>query len=106
MELGSYSDQSKSTFSLVDEDHTFANSVRFTLNQDPRVTFCGYSIPHPSDNRVNIRVQTTGDPAREVLKDGCQDLMLMCQHVRSTFDNAMTDFKRTQTNTEQEMDTK
>ncbi|XP_028217426.1 DNA-directed RNA polymerases I and III subunit RPAC2-like isoform X3 [Glycine soja] len=60
MELGSYSDQSKSTFSLVDEDHTFANSVRFTLNQDPRVTFCGYSIPHPSDNRVNIRVQTTG----------------------------------------------
>ncbi|XP_014626892.1 DNA-directed RNA polymerases I and III subunit RPAC2-like isoform X1 [Glycine soja] len=123
MELGSYSDQSKSTFSLVDEDHTFANSVRFTLNQElvvwiflcysldlfiifPRVTFCGYSIPHPSDNRVNIRVQTTGDPAREVLKDGCQDLMLMCQHVRSTFDNAMTDFKRTQTNTEQEMDTK
>nr|XP_025655688.1 DNA-directed RNA polymerases I and III subunit RPAC2 isoform X5 [Arachis hypogaea] len=65
MEHGSHSDQSKSTFSLADEDHTFANSMRFTLNQDnvscsPRVTFCGYSIPHPSDNRVNIRVQTTG----------------------------------------------
>ncbi|KAK7381110.1 hypothetical protein VNO78_33634 [Psophocarpus tetragonolobus] len=98
MELGSYSDQSKSTFSLVDEDHTFANSVRFTLNQDPRVSFCGYSIPHPSDNRVNIRVQTTGDPAKEVLKDGCQDLMLMCQHVRSTFANAVSDFKGTQQN--------
>lgn len=27
----------------------------------PRVSFCGYSIPHPSDNRVNIRVQTTGN---------------------------------------------
>lgn len=26
----------------------------------PRVSFCGYSIPHPSDARVNIRVQTTG----------------------------------------------
>ncbi|RHN82082.1 putative DNA-directed RNA polymerase, RBP11-like dimerization domain-containing protein [Medicago truncatula] len=51
MEHGSYSDLSKSTFSLM--DHTFANSVRFTLNQDPRVTFCGYSIPHPSENRVN-----------------------------------------------------
>ena len=34
MEHGSYSDQSKSTFSLADEDHTFANSVRFTLNQE------------------------------------------------------------------------
>ncbi|RZB54056.1 DNA-directed RNA polymerases I and III subunit RPAC2-like [Glycine soja] len=93
MEHGSYTDQSKSTFSLVDEDHTFANAVRFTLNQDPRVSFCGYSIPHPSDNRVNIRVQTTGDPSREVLKDACQDLMLMCQHVRSTFDKAVSDFK-------------
>ncbi|AES77837.1 putative DNA-directed RNA polymerase [Medicago truncatula] len=93
MEHGSYSDLSKSTFSLVDEDHTFANSVRFILNQDPRVTFCGYSIPHPSENRVNVRVQTTGDPASEVLKDGCQDLMLMCQHVRSTFGKAVNDFK-------------
>ncbi|KAK4286556.1 hypothetical protein QN277_003097 [Acacia crassicarpa] len=97
MELGSYSDQSKSTFSLADEDHTLANAVRFTLNQDPRVTFCGYSIPHPSDNRVNIRVQTTGDPAREVLKDACQDLMLMCQHVRSTFDKSVNDFKMSKT---------
>ena len=26
----------------------------------PRVAFCGYSIPHPADNKVNIRVQTTG----------------------------------------------
>ncbi|RYQ99794.1 hypothetical protein Ahy_B07g087800 isoform B [Arachis hypogaea] len=97
MEHGSHSDQSKSTFSLADEDHTFANSMRFTLNQDPRVTFCGYSIPHPSDNRVNIRVQTTGDPAREVLKDACQDLMLICQHVRSTFDKAISDFKKSET---------
>ncbi|XP_071922430.1 uncharacterized protein [Coffea arabica] len=108
MEHGSYHDQSKATFSLADEDHTLANSLRFTLNQElvvslslstnsygtfPRVTFCGYSIPHPSDARVNIRVQTTGDAAREVLKDSCQDLMLMCQHVRSTFDQAVLDFK-------------
>ncbi|PNY08202.1 DNA-directed RNA polymerases I, II, and III subunit RPABC1 [Trifolium pratense] len=63
----------------------------------PRVTFCGYSIPHPSENRVNVRVQTTGDPACEVLKDGCQDLMLMCQHVRSTFEKAVNDFKTSKT---------
>ncbi|KAK7266755.1 hypothetical protein RIF29_19409 [Crotalaria pallida] len=105
MEHGTFSDQSKSTFSFADEDHTFANSVRFTLNQDPRVTFCGYSIPHPSDNRVNIRVQTTGDPAREVLKDGCQDLMLMCQHVRSTFDKAVIDFKIAEAKKEKEKET-
>ncbi|CAA3026598.1 DNA-directed RNA polymerases I and III subunit RPAC2 [Olea europaea subsp. europaea] len=76
-----------------DEDHTLANSLRFTLSQDPRVTFCGYSIPHPSDARVNIRVQTTGDAASEVLKDSCQDLMLICQHVKNTFDQAVVEFK-------------
>jgi len=36
---------------------------------------------------------SVGDPASEVLKDGCQDLMLMCQHVRSTFGKAVDDFK-------------
>lgn len=96
MEHGSFQDQSQATFSLTDEDHTLANSVRYILNQDPRVTFCGYSIPHPSDTRVNIRVQTTGDPSREVLKDSCQDLMLVCQHVRGTFDQAVMEFKSKQ----------
>ncbi|GLT37671.1 hypothetical protein SLA2020_119750 [Shorea laevis] len=95
MEHGTLTDHSSATFSLTEEDHTLANAVRFTLNQDPRVTFCGYSIPHPSDARVNIRVQTTGDPAREVLKDACQDLMLMCRHVSSTFDKAVDEFKIT-----------
>ncbi|KAL0442556.1 UNVERIFIED_CONTAM: hypothetical protein Slati_1978300 [Sesamum latifolium] len=84
MEHGSFQDQSQATFSFTDEDHTLANSLRYTLNQD---------IPHPADARVNIRVQTTGDPAREVLKDSCQDLMLICQHVRSTFDQAVMEFK-------------
>ncbi|KAL8092230.1 uncharacterized protein LOC141693828 [Apium graveolens] len=92
MELGKVEDPSASTFSLTEEDHTLANSLRFALNQDPRVTFSGYSIPHPSEARVNIRVQTTGVPASEVLRDSCQDLMLMCQHIRGTFNQAVLDF--------------
>ncbi|KAF8015706.1 hypothetical protein BT93_H1280 [Corymbia citriodora subsp. variegata] len=91
MEHTSFGDQRNATFSLAEEDHTLANALRFTLNQDPRVIICGYSIPHPSEARVNVRVQTTGDPAREVLKDACQDLMLMCQHIRGTFNKAVND---------------
>ncbi|XP_022970382.1 DNA-directed RNA polymerases I and III subunit RPAC2-like [Cucurbita maxima] len=60
-----------------------------------KVTFCGYNISHPSDDRVNIRVQTTCDPAREVLKDACQNFMVVCHHVRNTFDKAVLDFKPT-----------
>lgn len=34
-----------------------------------------------------------GDPAREVFRDGCQELMLMNRHVRSVFDKAVAKFK-------------
>lgn len=34
MEHGSFNDQSSGTFSLTDEDHTLANALRFTLNQE------------------------------------------------------------------------
>lgn len=34
MEHGAFGDQSKATFSLTEEDHTLANAVRFTLNQE------------------------------------------------------------------------
>ena len=32
----------------------------YMLLCSPRVEFCGYSVPHPSENRVNLRIQTTG----------------------------------------------
>ncbi|GFP88309.1 DNA-directed RNA polymerases i and iii subunit rpc19 [Phtheirospermum japonicum] len=86
-EHGEKDDPTQSTFSLTDEDHTLANSLRYILNQD---------IPHPADAQVNLRVQTTGDTAREVLIDSCQDLMLVCQHVRSTVDQAVMVFKSKQ----------
>ncbi|CAE6019877.1 unnamed protein product [Arabidopsis lyrata] len=93
MEHGSFTNDSHASFTLSEEDHTLANAVRFVLNQDPRVTVAAYTIPHPSLEQVNIRVQTTGDPAREVFKDACQELMQMNRHVRSVFDKAVTEYK-------------
>ncbi|KAJ8452649.1 hypothetical protein Cgig2_004985 [Carnegiea gigantea] len=93
MEHGSYKNPSASTISIAEEDHTLANSLRLVLNKDPRVISCGYSIPHPSEACVNISVQTTGDPASEVLKDSCQNLIYMCEHVRRTFDDVVAKFK-------------
>ena len=26
----------------------------------PNVVFCGYSVPHPSENKINLRIQTNG----------------------------------------------
>lgn len=61
------------------EDHTLGNALRYVIMkkyvqhfgsvklrastltlQSPDVEFCGYSIPHPSDPKMNIRIQTYG----------------------------------------------
>ena len=46
------------TYLLQNENATLANPLRNMLMKDPRVTFAGYAVPHPSEQRVNIRVQT------------------------------------------------
>ncbi|KAJ3352100.1 DNA-directed RNA polymerases I and III subunit RPAC2, partial [Entophlyctis luteolus] len=55
---GDYDDPSAVTFVLRDEDHTLGNSLRYLLMKNPRVSFCGYSLPHPSEYKVNLRIQT------------------------------------------------
>ena len=61
---------SEATFALAGEDHTLGNALRYMLNRQPVVAFAGYSVPHPSDDLVNVRVQTTGTvTATQALRD-------------------------------------
>lgn len=48
------------TFSIKDEDHTIGNALRWVIMKNPNVTFCGYSIPHPSEFKIHFRIQTDG----------------------------------------------
>lgn len=60
------------TFQIHDEDHTLGNALRYIImkkfvnlylagvNDSPDVEFCGYSIPHPSEPKLNLRIQTYG----------------------------------------------
>jgi DNA-directed RNA polymerases I and III subunit RPAC2 len=63
------------TFCLGDEDHTIGNALRHILIQNSSVQFAGYSVPHPSEPIVHIRVQTV--PTKQTQKD----------HEQQTFDN-------------------
>ncbi|KAI8846580.1 putative DNA-directed RNA polymerase subunit [Chytridium lagenaria] len=81
-----YDDPSSKTFVIRDEDHTLGNSLRYVIMKNPNVNFCGYSIPHPSEYKINIRIQTNGDiTASEALQKGLDDLVDMLEHVRATF---------------------
>lgn len=79
------SDPTCLTFVLRDEDHTLGNALRYMLTKNPQVKFCGYSIPHPSENIMNIRVETFGAPATDVFRQGLLDLREVAAHLRSTF---------------------
>ncbi|XP_069749416.1 DNA-directed RNA polymerases I and III subunit RPAC2 isoform X2 [Narcine bancroftii] len=53
-------DDTSVTFILHDEDHTLGNSLRYMIMKNPEVEFCGYSITHPSESKINFRIQTRG----------------------------------------------
>ena len=82
------------TFTLKDEDHTIGNAVRYMLNKNPQVSLAGYSVPHPMETSVNVRVQTTGEvTATAAMRDALLDIVSVCDHVHDTFDAAVEDFK-------------
>ncbi|XP_054025569.1 DNA-directed RNA polymerases I and III subunit RPAC2 [Dryobates pubescens] len=75
------------TFVLHDEDHTLGNSLRYMVMKNPDVEFCGYCITHPSESKINFRIQTRGAlPAVEPFRKGLTDLLGVCQHVLNTFE--------------------
>lgn len=79
-------DGTSASFQIANEDHTLGNVLRYIIMKNPEVEFCGYSIPHPSEDFLNIRIQTYGDiTAVDALKKGLQDMMDMCDVVEEKF---------------------
>ena len=79
-------DGMSASFRITDEDHTLGNALRYMIMKNPEVEFCGYSIPHPSENFLHIRIQTYGKmTAVEALHKGLADLMDLCDAVEDLF---------------------
>lgn len=104
---GAVSDTSK-TFVFEGEDHTLGNALRHILMREcvssaiaagagahrwpglarplsPSVQFCGYSVPHPQETKMNLRVQTTGKDANEALRNALNTFIDVCEHVDAVF---------------------
>jgi len=86
-------EESCATFILHDEDHTMGNSIRYALMKRKEVEFAGYSIPHPLENAINIRVQTTGTPATKAVEGALNDLQAMGNHILTTFNGAVSEYQ-------------
>ncbi|KAK0512702.1 hypothetical protein JMJ35_004719 [Cladonia borealis] len=85
------------SFEFEAEDHTLGNALRYMIMKNPQVELCGYSIPHPSEAKMNIRIQTyEGTTVYDVLEKGFDDLMGLCDVVTEKFTGARDDFNARQ----------
>ena len=85
------------TFILGDEDHTLGNALRHVIMQTASTEFCGYSVPHPSEPFVHVRVQTDGSQtASAMLKKGLTELSSACTVMEDAFDKSMEEFEAQQ----------
>ena len=80
----------EATYALEDEDHTLGNCLRFQLNKNPAVALAGYSVPHPMERKVNVRVQTIAPMTTDgAMRDALLDVVSVCEHVTETFEDAL-----------------
>ncbi|KAJ9574589.1 hypothetical protein L9F63_008216, partial [Diploptera punctata] len=81
------------TFVFKEGGHTIGNALRCIITRYPDVVFCGYTVPHPSENNMHFRIKTTGPPAVDILRRGIEDLEKLCDHTLSTFQEEMNVYK-------------
>ncbi|KAI1168535.1 DNA-directed RNA polymerase [Nemania serpens] len=74
------------SFEFLKEGHTLGNALRFIIMKNPDVEFCAYAIPHPSEDKMNLRIQTYDTTtATAALEKGLQDLEDLCDVVSEEF---------------------
>ncbi|PGH04770.1 hypothetical protein AJ79_06992 [Helicocarpus griseus UAMH5409] len=85
--------ETAASFQFDREDHTLGNALRYVIMKNPEVEFCGYTMPHPSEAKMNLRIQTFDSTnVFAVLEKGFDDLMDLCDVVTETFVEAKNSF--------------
>ncbi|KAK1826948.1 hypothetical protein QBC39DRAFT_363222 [Podospora conica] len=85
------------SFEFLNEGHTLGNALRYVIMKNPDVEFCAYAIPHPSEPKMNVRIQTyEGTTAIEALEKGLRDIQELCDVVSDKFVAARDEFKAQQ----------
>ncbi|OTB20678.1 hypothetical protein K445DRAFT_52141 [Daldinia sp. EC12] len=80
------SSETAASFEFLKEGHTLGNALRYIIMKNPDVEFCAYAIPHPSEDKMNLRIQTYDTTtAAAALAKGLQDLEDLCDVVADEF---------------------
>ncbi|KAK2732079.1 DNA-directed RNA polymerase i and iii 14 kda polypeptide [Colletotrichum kahawae] len=82
------------SFEFIDEGHTLGNALRYIIMKNPDVEFCAYAIPHPSEAKMNLRIQTYDGTAVAALQKGLKDLQALSDAVAEEFIRSKEEFGR------------
>lgn len=73
-------------------------SYRSISHYSPETMFCGYTVPHPAENKINFRIQTSGPKAIDILRRGLMDLEEHCKVITTSFEEALLNYKKANQN--------
>ena len=80
------------TYTFRNEDHTLGNILRYMLMKDSNTLFCGYSIPHPSEDLMNIRLQTKEVDTSKSMGLAMDRIIEIGDILSNKFKNALNDY--------------
>eukprot|EP00929_Paragymnodinium_shiwhaense_P082852 TRINITY_DN43865_c0_g1_i1.p2 TRINITY_DN43865_c0_g1~~TRINITY_DN43865_c0_g1_i1.p2 ORF type:complete len:110 (-),score=41.89 TRINITY_DN43865_c0_g1_i1:159-488(-) len=87
-------DRSNITYQFKGEDHTLGNALRYMLMKHPDVEFAGYTVPHPSEPYMNVRVQAQqGVDADQVTEEALDNIIAACRVVKKKYQTAVATYK-------------
>lgn len=76
------------TYSIPLEDHTVGDLLRIYLLKNSEVKFAGYRVPHPLDDALEVKVQTSGEDTSGTVKDTLKRLQVDLFELENEFDAA------------------
>eukprot|EP00906_Rhabdomonas_costata_P036358 RCo051027 len=102
LEILESKDRSVATFVWTNESHTLGNALRHVLLHNPKVSFAGYTVPHPLENTMKLHLRTvsadnpdeTPVVASDVLVEGLGELARVMETTLNMFDQAMEVFQK------------
>ena len=91
-------DIKNATYQFMDEDHTLGNLLRNQIVKNKHVEFCAYSVPHPSEQICNVRVQLTETDddvdTNKVVLGSLKRISKVCDALTEKFENALAEFQQ------------
>ncbi|ENN81004.1 probable DNA-directed RNA polymerases I and III subunit RPAC2 [Dendroctonus ponderosae] len=91
-QIADFSHGTSKTFVFQNEGHTLGNALKGIISSYPNVQFCGYTVPHPAENQMHLRIQMFKGQAIDALKKGLADLIQVCDITLDKFDEAVVSF--------------